>query len=161
MFPLMPRRLAPAVAVCASGALLAACIDKETAQAAVKSLQSGPPRPDTLPVMTNAELPFAYPPELYTRRVQGNVTLRIFIDSLGAVRPESTAVAEPSGYAELDSAAVAGSRALQFRPARFGARPGGVTILFPVFFRHPLGTPLSGDTILTPKGQAARGTQRP
>jgi TonB family protein len=149
----MPRRLASAAVLGVLAALAgpSGCIDKDTAQAAVRSLQSGPPRPDTLPVMTNPQLPFTYPPALYARRVQGNVTLRIFIDSTGAVRPESTAVAETSGFQELDSAAVTGSRALQFRPARFGSKPGAVSILFPVFFRHPQGTPLPGDTILRPR----------
>jgi protein TonB len=142
------RRLALALAWAGLAAGAGGCIDKESAQAAVRSLQSGPPKPDTLPVMTNPQLPFAYPPALYAQRVQGNVTLRIFIDSTGAVRPESTAVAEPSGYPSLDSAAVTGSRELRFRPAMFGARPGGVSILFPVFFRHPQAMPLPGDTIL-------------
>ena len=144
----MFRRTGPVLALLAPLAAAGACIDKGTAQVAVRSLQSGPPTPDTLPVMTNPELPFTYPPALYARRVQGNVTLRIFIDSAGAVRPESTSVAEASGYPALDSAAVTGSRDLRFRPARFGARSGGVSILFPVFFRHPQGTPLPGDTIL-------------
>ena len=148
MFRRMPSRLAPALAGLALAAGAAACIDRDTAQEAVRALQSAPPTPDTLPVMTNPELPFTYPPALYARRVQGNVTLRIFIDSAGAVRAESTSVAEPSGYPALDSAAVIGSRELRFRPAKFGARPGGVSILFPVFFRHPEGTPLPGDTIL-------------
>ena len=44
--------------------------------------------------------------------------------------------------AALDSAAVTGSRELRFRPAKFGAKPGGVSILFPVFFRHPQAMPL-------------------
>ena len=142
-------------------AVLGGCIDKDTAQAAVRSLQSAPPAPDTLPAMTNPELPFTYPPALYARRVQGNVTLRIFIDSTGVVRSESTSVAETSGYPSLDSAAVTGSRELRFRPAKFGDRPGGVSILFPVFFRHPQGTPLPGDTILKPNGHAPRNLQRP
>jgi TonB family protein len=144
----MPRRVPPALATAALAAALGGCIDRDTAQAAVRSLQSAPPTPDTLPVMTNPELPFTYPPALYAQRVQGNVTLRIFIDSLGVVRAESTSVDEASGYPALDSAAVIGSRELRFRPARFGARPGAVSILFPVFFRHPQGTPLPGDTIL-------------
>ena len=149
MFPGMPsRRLAPAVAALVLAAAGGACIDKDSAQATVRSLQSRQPEPDTLPAMRNAELPFAYPPALYAQRVQGNVTLRIHIDSLGAVRPESTSVAESSGYPALDSAAVTGSRELRFRPAMFGSRPGAVSILFPVFFRHPQGTPLPGDTIL-------------
>lgn len=157
----MPFRLASALATLALAAgATASCIDRDTAQAAVRALQSAPPAPDTLPVITNPELPFAYPPALYAQRVQGNVTLRIFIDSLGAVHAESTSVTDPSGYPALDSAAVIGSRDLRFRPAKFGARPGGVSILFPVFFRHPDGTPLPGDTILkqpvTSDGQRAR-----
>jgi protein TonB len=156
----MPQRFGPAL-ITALGAVAAAggCIDRDSAQAAVRSLQSGPPTPDTLPAMTNPELPFTYPPALYAQRVQGNVTLRIFIDSTGAVRPESTAVAEASGYPALDSAAVTGSRDLRFRPAKFGARPGGVSILFPVFFRHPQGAPLPGDTILQTQPHATRNTQ--
>ncbi len=149
MFPGMPsRRLAPVLAALGLAAAPGACVDKDGAQAVVRSLQSRAPEPDTLPVMRNPELPFRYPPPLYAQRVQGNVTLRIFIDSTGVVRPESTSVAESSGYPALDSAAVTDSRALRFRPAIFGSRPGGVSILFPVFFRHPQGTPLPGDTIL-------------
>src|SRR6266516_2437219 len=37
-------------------------------------------QPDVAPVMLNKELPFRYPPALYAQKVQGNVTLRIFID---------------------------------------------------------------------------------
>ncbi len=158
----MPFRRRSAPVLAASLALAAAsgaCIDRDSAQAAVRSLQSGPPTPDTLPAMTNPELPFTYPPALYVQRVQGNVTLRIFIDSTGVVRPESTSVAEASGYPALDSAAVTGSRELRFRPAKFGARPGGVSILFPVFFRHPQATPLPGDTILQAQPHATRNTQ--
>ena len=160
MFPGMPsRRHAPALAAVALAATGGACIDKDSAQAAVRSLQSGPPTPDTLPAMTNPALPFAYPPALYAQRVQGNVTLRIYIDAAGAVRPESTSVAESSGYPALDSAAVTGSRELRFRPAKFGSQPGGVSILFPVFFRHPQATPLPGDTILNTQPHATRNTQ--
>ena len=54
---------------------------------------SGGGAPDSLPVMRNVELPFHYPPALYAQKVQGNVTLRLYIDSLGVVRPESTMVA--------------------------------------------------------------------
>lgn len=145
----MPSRR-PGLVLASLGLVAAAggCIDKDSAQAAVRSLQSGPPAPDTLPAMTNPALPFAYPPALYAQRVQGNVTLRIYIDARGTVRPESTSVAESSGYPALDSAAVTGSRELRFRPAKFGDQPGGVSILFPVFFRHPQATPLPGDTIL-------------
>ncbi len=105
-------------------------------------------RPDELPVMLNLEPPFRYPVSLYARRVQGNVTLRIFVERDGRVRPESTRVAESSGYASLDSAAVIGSQELRFAPAKQDGEPMAVSILFPVFFRHPQATPLPGDTVL-------------
>jgi len=109
-------------------------------------------RSPSRPVMLNRELPFRYPAPLYAQQVQGNVTLRIFIDPDGRVRPESTRVAESSGYASLDSAAVAGSQELHFAPARRRGEPVAVSILFPVFFRHPDARPLPGDTVLrTPR----------
>ena len=105
-------------------------------------------RPDELPVMLNREPPFRYPAPLYAQKVQGNVTLRIFIDRDGRVRPESTRVEESSGYASLDSSAVTGSQDLRFVPAKLNGEPMAVSILFPVFFRHPQASPLPGDTVL-------------
>src|SRR5687768_11650797 len=98
------ERVAPAlvVATMAFGAL--GCIDKDDAKKMIEALQAGVV-PDSLPVMRNAELPFKYPPELYAQKVQGNVTLRIHIDTAGRVRPESTSVIESSGYPALDSSA--------------------------------------------------------
>ena len=105
-------------------------------------------RPGELPVMLNPEPPFRYPVSLYARRIQGNVTLRIFIDRDGRVRPESTRVEESSGYSSLDSSAVTGSQDLRFVPAKLDGEPMAVSILFPVFFRHPEASPLPGDTVL-------------
>src|SRR5690349_13753690 len=76
------------------------CIDKKDAKKMIEALQSSAV-PDSLPVMQNTELPFKYPPELYAKRVQGNVTLRIHIDTAGRVVPESTSVIETSGYPAL------------------------------------------------------------
>jgi TonB family protein len=109
---------------------------------------AGRRRPDELPVMLNREPPFRYPALLYAQKVQGNVTLRIFIDRDGRVRPESTRVEESSGYASLDSSAVTGSPDLRFVPAKLNGEPMAVSILFPVFFRHPEASPLPGDTVL-------------
>jgi TonB family protein len=108
-----------------------------------------PPRPDELPVLLSGELPFRYPPALYTRRAQGNVTLRLFIDRDGRVAPESTRVEQPSGYAALDSAAIDGARSLRFVPAKLRGEPLPITVLFPVYFRHPEARPLPGDSELT------------
>src|SRR3982751_6157084 len=126
------------------------CIDKRDAKKMIEALQSSS-LPDSLPVMQNTELPFKYPPELYAKKVQGNVTLRIHIDATGAVRPESTSVIESSGYAPLDSAAVHGARALRFRPAYAKGAPLAVSVRFPVYFRHPEASPLPGDTVLKPR----------
>ncbi len=104
--------------------------------------------PDEVPSLLNAELPFRYPAELYLRRVQGNVTLQLFVDSAGHVVPDSTRVEEPSGYPGLDSAAMRGARELRFVPAKRGGAPMAVGILFPVYFRHPEAKPLPGDSVL-------------
>lgn len=124
-----------------------ACVDKETTKKMIEAFQSDA-MPDSLPVMLNTELPFRYPPELYERKVQGNVTLRIHIDSFGTVQPDSTSVVESSGYAPLDSSAVAGVRELRFRPAIADGAPLAVSVLFPVYFRHPEAQALPGDTVL-------------
>jgi TonB family protein len=105
--------------------------------------------------MLNKELPFRYPPALYAQKVQGNVTLRIYIDSNGAIVPDSTRVAETSGFSALDSAAMKGSRDLKFEPAKTRSQPVPVSILLPVFFRHPDAPPLSGDSIIKRDSNAA------
>ena len=105
-------------------------------------------QPDVPPVMLNKELPFRYPPALYAQKVQGNVTLRIFIDKEGQIIPDSTRVAETSGFNALDSAAMKGSRDLKFEPAKTLGLPVPVSILLPVYFRHPDAPPLAGDSII-------------
>ena len=102
----------------------------------------------TVPRMLNVEPPFRYPTELYARKVQGNVTLRLHVDSTGRVRPESTSIVTSSGFAALDSAAVHGAAALRFAPALRDGHPVGRSIRFPVLFRHPTAPPLPGDTVL-------------
>jgi len=126
------------------------CIDKKDAKKLIEALQTSAV-PDSLPAMQNRELPFKYPPELYTQKVQGNVTLRIHIDTSGRVQPESTTVVQTSGYPALDSAAVSGARALHFKPAITKGAPLAISVLFPVYFRHPEASPLPGDTVLKPR----------
>jgi len=111
------------------------------------------PRPDVLPVMLNKELPFRYPPSLYSRKVQANVTLRVFIDQEGQIVSESTHVAETSGHASMDSAAVRGSGELRFIPAKTRGQAVAVSILFPVYFRHPEAPPLPGDSVIGRKAE--------
>jgi protein TonB len=115
-------------------------------------------QPDVAPVMLNKELPFRYPPALYAQKVQGNVTLRIFIDSNGAIVSDSTRIAETSGFTALDSAAMKGSRELKFEPAKTLGQPVPVSILLPVYFRHPDAPPLAGDSIIKRESGAASST---
>lgn len=115
-------------------------------------------QPDVPPVMLNKELPFRYPPALYAQKVQGNVTLRIFIDKEGQIVADSTRVAETSGFNALDSAAMKGSRDLRFEPAKTLGLPVPVSILLPVFFRHPDAPPLPGDSLIRKDSSTASNT---
>jgi TonB family protein len=115
-------------------------------------------QPDVAPVMLNKELPFRYPPALYAQKVQGNVTLRIYIDRDGSIVADSTRVAETSGFNALDSAAMKGSRDLKFEPAKTQGYPVPVSILLPVFFRHPDAPPLAGDSIIKRDSSGASST---
>jgi TonB family protein len=128
--------------------LAAGCVDKEQSDKLMKGFEAGAQHPDEPPKMLNKELPFHYPPTLFSQKVQGNVTLRLFVDRDGRVRPESTQVLESSGYPSFDSAAVRGSQELRFVPAKTRGEPQPVTILFPVYFRYPGAPPLPGDSIL-------------
>ena len=143
MLPRFARLALPAMVAFAT-----ACgIDKDTTAKAIESIIT-PPKPDTAPVMLNAEPPFRYPPSLYDRKVQGNVVLRLFIDSTGRVWPESTLVTESSGFPALDTAAIQGSDVLRFKPAIKDGAPMNVRVAFPVYFRHPDARALPGDTVL-------------
>ena len=94
-------------------------------------------QPDEPPQMLNESLPFQYPVAQYVSRMQGNVTLRLFVDATGRVVTDSTRIERPSGIAAFDSAALAGTAHLRFRPARRRGKPIAVAMLFPVYFRHP------------------------
>jgi len=124
------------------------------------SFQTVGRQPDVAPVMLNKELPFRYPPALYAQKVQGNVTLRIYIDSNGAIVPDSTRIAETSGFTALDSAAMKGSRDLKFEPAKTMGQPVPVSILLPVYFRHPDAPPLAGDSVIKRDSVAASSTAK-
>jgi TonB family protein len=89
------------------------------------------------PVALNAEPTVQYPPDLYDRRVEGDVVLHLFVDSTGRLAPESTRVAESSGTAALDTAAVRGVSHLQYAPARRHGLAVATAFLQTVEFRHP------------------------
>ena len=133
---------------------MAACGEGTTVERVGQAFRTGVVRPDEVPRLVTTELPFRYPPAMYARRAQGNVVLRLFVDGDGQVRRDSTRLEESSGYAALDSAALRGSVDLRFVPAKIRGEPMGITVLFPVYFRHPEAHSLPGDTILNSRSPA-------
>lgn len=92
---------------------------------------------DQPPVAINPVTPMVYPPALLDQGIEGRVLLRLYVDAGGTLIPDSTRVAESSGYPALDSAALAGARELRFSPALRNGRPVSAPFLQPVHFRHP------------------------
>lgn len=120
--------------------LLAACSSQPAARGSDDAMETTP-RGVEPPVVTNAGSPVAYPPILYRERVEGTVILRLYADSNGVVVPESTRLAEGSGYPQLDSAALAGVARMTFAPARRNGSPVAGSFLQPVHFRRSASRP--------------------
>jgi protein TonB len=128
-------------AALAAGLLLAAC-------------ERGPV-PESPPRQLS-ESPFQYPEELWDAQVEGQTTLRLFISDHGTV--DTVRIEKGSGYAAFDSAALAGSRSLRFRPATRGGEAVAAWFLLPVKFElnpadsaaappsAPAGAPAPADT---------------
>lgn len=96
-----------------------------------------PPPAEEPPVAINPVSPVRYPPALLAQGIEGRVLLRLFVDSAGNVMPDSTRIAESSGYPALDSAALVASPELRFSPALHQGRPIAAPFLQPVHFRSP------------------------
>jgi protein TonB len=92
---------------------------------------------DQPPVAINPVSPVDYPVTLLEQGIEGRVLLRLYADSTGTLAPDSTRVAESSGYPALDSAAVSGAASLRFAPARRHGHPVGGAFLQPIHFRNP------------------------
>ena len=122
-----------------------------------QGVQAPPPPESEAPVALNPDVPIAYPAALFEQRIEGEVVLRLFTDSMGRLIPESTRVAESSNYPALDSAALAGSARLRFAPARRRGIPVATTFLQPVEFHHP-GSP---ERTSGPGGGSGGGTTLP
>jgi TonB family protein len=108
------------------------------------------------PVALNAEPAVQYPPDLYDRHVEGDVVLRLYADSSGKLVSESTRVAESSGNASLDTAAVRGVVRLRYAPAFRHGLAVSTAFLQTVEFRHPesgIGpvAPAPQPTVLSPR----------
>jgi TonB family protein len=97
-----------------------------------------PPTPvEEPPVAINPVSPVRYPQALLDQGIEGRVLLKLYVDSTGKVIPDSTRIAESSGYPALDSAALVASPELRFSPALHQGRPVAAPFLQPVQFRSP------------------------
>jgi protein TonB len=122
----------------AAALAIAACRGREDGTVRLGDHQPDTESPaDQPPVATNPVSPMEYPQALLDEGIGGRVLLRLFVDSAGRLVPDSTRVAESSGYPALDSAALAGAPALRFSPALRNGRPIAAPFLQPVQFRNP------------------------
>lgn len=98
---------------------------------------------ETQPVpLTRAS--FHYPDELWDAGVEGKTVLAIRIDTAGRV--DSARVDTPARYPAFDSAALAGTGALRFEPAKRDGKPVTRWVLLPVEFNTAAGQAARADT---------------
>jgi TonB family protein len=90
--------------------------------------------PATL-VSGQASIP--YPPDLYLRRLEGEVMLYLVVDSTGLVVRDSTRIMKSSGQAAFDAAALEAAPGLRFAPAHRGSIPVTAPIQIPIRFTLP------------------------
>ena len=122
-------------AVMISGLLaFAGCADtvNPTAGNLRLGVQSEPLRP---PVRADTLHPFEYPRSAWTRGASGTTVLKILISPEGTV--DSAFVLESSGDPDLDSAAVANARYLEWEPALHGGKPIPIWGRLPVVYPRP------------------------
>lgn len=102
------------------------------------------PANDVVPATLSAQPAIPYPPELYARRIEGEVMLYLVVDSTGAALRDSTRVITSSGQAAFDAAALGAAPGLHFAAARRGTVPVTAPIRIPIRFTLP-------DTIKHPR----------
>jgi protein TonB len=76
-----------------------------------------------------------YPPDLFVQGVAGTTELQLFVDSAGAVVPESTRIFRSSGTPALDSAALLAVPDLHYAPGTRNGRPAAMPFVQPIHFR--------------------------
>ena len=89
------------------------------------------------PVALDATPAIAYPAGVDDTTAVLTVTLRLFVDEQGHVIADSTRIAESSGVAALDSAAVEGAPRLRYSPALRDGEPLATAFVQQVEFRRP------------------------
>ncbi len=95
------------------------------------------PASDLVPATLATQPAIPYPPELFARRIEGEVVLYLVVDSTGAALRDSTRVAKSSGQAAFDAAALEAAPGLHFTAARRGAMAVTAPIQIPIRFTLP------------------------
>jgi alanyl-tRNA synthetase len=133
--------VAPALLLLALAAPLAGCRRGRDDATVRLPTNAPPPRSsaESPPVPLNPNSPVEYPAALQAQGIEGTVLLRLYVDTSGAVRPDSIHVAESSGYPALDSAAIAGARRLRYAPALRSGQPVATLFMQPIQFRRAHG----------------------
>ena len=133
------NRAAGVMTALAMLAALGSCGDRSVGTVALGDHQpaSAESTADQPPVPINPVTPMSYPPALLEQGIEGRVLLRLYVDATGKLIPDSTRLAESSGYPALDSAALSGAAALRVSPALRNGRAIAAPFLQPVHFRHP------------------------
>lgn len=88
-------------------------------------------------VLISGEATIPYPPDLYSRRIEGEVMLYLVIDSAGSLVRDSTRIVKSSGQAAFDAAALEAASILRFAPAHRGTVPITAPIQIPIRFILP------------------------
>ena len=104
------------------------------------------------PVPLFDESPVEYPLDLWTEGVEGSVLVQVLVNEEGGV--DSAIVAESSGQPALDSAAVAGAKAMEFDPALKDGEPIQAWAEVPIEFSMPAA---GSDTVAEAAGPLAAG----
>ena len=103
----------------------------------------GGDEPVTDPRPISVDSPYRYPIEEWDGDVEGEVVVMVHVTAVGDV--DSVYVLESSGEPALDSAALAGTRELEFAPGRRGDERIAMWAKLPVRFTKPDSTQAGGE----------------
>lgn len=106
-----------------------------------------------------AASPVEYPLDMWNQDVEGTTVVRVLVDEAGDV--DSAVIAESSGYATLDSAAIRGARIMEFQPALRRGEPLEVWARIPIHFAKDPGRPVEAPPERDQADSAAESETQP
>lgn len=90
------------------------------------------PPPNMAPKFIKESVTFTYPLEAYDQKIEGTVVLRIFVNESGQV--QKAQVWRSSGFAVLDSSALAFAEKARFKPGRVNGNDRGMWLTWPLVY---------------------------